>query len=225
MRDVSVGELESLLANNIGDPVRLESIIYEMKKGKELNGSDSQFIEELLTPKKIDTGNLSQGAEEVQYISDHLEPDEKVLEVATQSRFVPGGAFTTPNTIFATNKKIIIRNPTMLGMRENIEEIPYDQITSVKLEKGMFSSTIVIRSPGLSELSRLSSQSGLLAWGRGEDGAIDALPSDKAERILKIIKNGMAEARKKREHSTTVMGAGQSTARRHAGLHSPGCSQ
>ena len=32
----------------------------------------------------------------------------------------------------------------MLGMRENIEDIPYDKMTSVKLEKGIFSSSIPI---------------------------------------------------------------------------------
>ena len=34
-------------------------------------------------------------------------------------------------------------------MRENIVDIPYDIITSVKLEKGILSSTIRFRAPGL----------------------------------------------------------------------------
>jgi len=213
MNDEEVSEylelIEKLRKEKKGNPTDLDGYKQILIEDRKLHPSNLNYLKKLdgQIESKQDQSkqHLShESTEEVQYISDHLEPDEKVLEVATQSRFVPGGAFTTPNTIFATNKKIIIRNPTMLGMRENIEEIPYDQITSVKLEKGMFSSTIVIRSPGLSELSRLSSQSGLLAWGRGEDGAIDALPSDKAERILKIIKNGMAEARKRKEHPTTV---------------------
>ena len=141
--------------------------------------------------------------DEINKIKDHLEPGEKVLAIAKQSRFKPGGAFTSPNTVFATERRLIIRNPTMLGMRENVEDIPYDQITSVKIERGLFSSTLVIRSPGLSELSRLGGD--LLAWGRGEDGAIDSLPKDQAERILLIIKKGMAAARKKKEQSSTVV--------------------
>jgi hypothetical protein len=48
-------------------------------------------------------------------------------------------------------------------MRENIDDISYDKIISVKLEKGVFSATILIRARGLSEMSRLSKLSGLLA--------------------------------------------------------------
>src|SRR5215210_3048838 len=84
----------------------------------------------------------------------------------------------------------------MLGMRENIEDIPYDKMTSVKLEKGIFSSTILIRAPGLSEMSRVSKNSGLIAWGRGEDGQIDALSKDKGERLFTIIREGIGGAKK-----------------------------
>jgi hypothetical protein len=84
----------------------------------------------------------------------------------------------------------------MLGLRENIEDIPYDKMTSVKLEKGIFSSTILIRAPGLSEMSRVSKSSGLIAWGRGEDGQIDALSKDKGERLFTIIREGIGGAKK-----------------------------
>jgi hypothetical protein len=81
----------------------------------------------------------------------------------------------------------------MLGMRENIDDISYDKITSVKLEKGVFSATILIRARGPSEMSRLGKPSGLLAWGREGDGQIDAIPKDKAEQLLIIIKQRMSE--------------------------------
>ncbi len=130
---------------------------------------------------------------EIERIKDYLEPDDTVLLVAKQSKYKPGGAIISGgNTIYATNKKIIIRNPTMMGLRESVEEITYDQITSVKLEKGMFSSTVIIRSPGLSELSRMSRTSGLVAWGRGEEGQIDAIPKKKGEQLVRIIKERMA---------------------------------
>jgi hypothetical protein len=135
--------------------------------------------------------------EEIRKISNQLVQGEKVLLVAKQSRIRPGGsALTTPNTIFATDRRLLIRNPTMLGMRENVEDIPYDKITSVKLEKGMFSSTIVIRAPGLSDTTRIGRASDLIAWGRGEDGAIDAIPKDKAEKLLAVIRDGMDRAKK-----------------------------
>ena len=138
--------------------------------------------------------------EDIEKIKDHIDSDDNILIVAKQSKFKPGGAIISGgNTIFCTNKKIIIRNPSMLGLRESVEEIPYDKITSVKLEKGMFSSTIVIRSPGLSELSRMSGSSGLLAWGRNEEGQIDAIPKDKAEKIVRIIKEKMEEIKLSKE--------------------------
>ena len=135
--------------------------------------------------------------EEIQKIANRLGQDEKVRFVAKQSRKKPGGsALATPNIVFATDRRVIIRNPTMLGMRENIEDIPYDKMTSVKLEKGIFSSTILIRAPGLSEMSRVSKHSGLIAWGRGEDGQIDALPRDKGERLFTIIREGIDGVKK-----------------------------
>jgi hypothetical protein len=97
--------------------------------------------------------------------------------------------------VFATDKRVLIRNPTMGGMRENIEDIPYDRMTSVKLEKGVFSSTVPIRAPGLSEMSRVYKSSRMIVWGRGEDGQIDALPKDKGERLFTVIWEGIDRAK------------------------------
>jgi len=133
--------------------------------------------------------------QEIEKIKEILEPKENVLLIAKQGRLKPGGALVTPNTIFATEKRLIIRNPTMLGLRASIESIPYDQITSVKLEGGVFTSTLVIRSPGLSELTRLGRRTGLLAWGRGEEGSIDAIPKDKGKQLFYIVREGMERAR------------------------------
>jgi Bacterial PH domain len=142
--------------------------------------------------------------EEIRKIANRLDQDEKILFVAKQSRMKPGGsALATPNIVFATDKRVIIRNPTMLGMRENIEDIPYYNMTSVKLEKGVFSSTILIRAPGLSEMSRVSKSSGLIAWGRGEDGQIDALPKDKGEQLFTVIREGIDRAKKVAAQSST----------------------
>jgi len=134
-------------------------------------------------------------AKEIEKIKEMLDPDEHVLVIAKQARFKPGGALTAPNTIFATEKRFVIRNPTMLGLRASVESVPYDKITSIKVERGMFTSTLVIRSPGLSELTRLGQRTGLLAWGRGEEGSIDAIPKDRAEQLLKVATEGMERAK------------------------------
>jgi hypothetical protein len=73
--------------------------------------------------------------EEISKIAEMLNPDEKVLLVAKQSRIKPGGSHFTPNIIYATDRRIIVRDPYMLGIKENVVDIPYDIITSIKLEK------------------------------------------------------------------------------------------
>ena len=75
--------------------------------------------------------------EEISKITEMLNPDEKVLLVARQSRIKPGGSLHTPNVIYATDRRLIIRDPYMLGIKENVVDIPYDIVTSVKVEKGL----------------------------------------------------------------------------------------
>lgn len=141
---------------------------------------------------RFTTNLTSQGdLDEITKISDILNPDEKVLLVAKQSRIKPGGSKLTPNIVYATDKRIIIRDPYMLGMRENIVDIPYDIITSVKLEKGILSSTIRFRAPGLVSSSRLGMIDGLIDGEHDQDGKIDAIPKDKAEKLLETIREGM----------------------------------
>ncbi|MCP8323243.1 MAG: SHOCT domain-containing protein, partial [Candidatus Methylarchaceae archaeon HK02M2] len=60
---------------------------------------------------------------------------------------------------------------------------------------GLMSCTLVIRCPGLSELTRLGRSTGLLAWGRGEEGSIDAIPKSKGELLIAIIREGMKKAK------------------------------
>ena len=136
---------------------------------------------------------------EIEKIEDRLDDDEAVLEVAKQGRMNPGGAITTPNTIFATDRRLIIRNPTMLGARQNVEYFDYDKITNIKLEKGIFSSTIVLSYPGMDKLA------GLLTWGREDDGEIKGIPKDKADNILQIVRNAIVEAKKESQKPVQVV--------------------
>jgi hypothetical protein len=89
---------------------------------------------------------------EFKKIAERLDPDEKVLLVAKQSRVLPGGSMAAPNTIFAADKRFI-RDPSALGLRQSVEDLTFDKITSARLEKGVFSSTIVVRAPGFSTMA------------------------------------------------------------------------
>src|SRR5215207_487303 len=134
--------------------------------------------------------------EEINKISEMLNPDERVLLVARQSRIKPGGSHFTPNIIYATDRRIIVRDPYMLGIKENIVDIPYDIITSIKLEKGLLSSTIRFKASGLMSSTRLGMMDSIIEGEDDQTGIIEAIPKDKAEDSLEIIRSGMNDGRK-----------------------------
>jgi hypothetical protein len=135
--------------------------------------------------------------QEINKITEMLNPEEKVLLVARQSRIRPGGSHLTPNIIYATDRRIIIRDPYMLGIKENVVDIPYDIITSIKLEKGLLSSTIRFKAPGLMSSTRLGMMDSIVD---GEDndqgGVIEAIPKNKADDLIEIIRSGMQSSKK-----------------------------
>jgi len=140
----------------------------------------------------LDGGDL----EEINKISEMLNPDEKVLLVARQSKIKPGGSYFTPNTIYATERRIIIRDPYMLGIKANVVDIPYDIITSLKLEKGLLSSTIRFKAPGLMSSTKLGMIDSIIEGEDDETGIIESIPKDKAEDLLEIIRSGMQDSRR-----------------------------
>jgi hypothetical protein len=129
--------------------------------------------------------------EEISKIAEMLNPDERVLLVARQSRIKPGGSHFTPNIIYATDRRIIVRDPYMLGIKENLVDIPYDIITSIKLEKGLLSSTIIFKAPGLLSSTKLGMMDSIVDGEDDQGGIIEAIPKDKAEDLLEIIRSGM----------------------------------
>jgi hypothetical protein len=148
--------------------------------------------------------------EEIEKIRQMLNPNEEVFVVAKQSRLKPGGSKFTPNVVFATDRRIIIRDPSMLGLREDIVDIPYDMISSVRIDKGVFSSNIIFKAPGLINSSRRGRLDKLMMSDKDEikreqvgeeDGIITAIPKDKAEDLLEVIRNGMDRDREVYRHS------------------------
>lgn len=128
--------------------------------------------------------------EEIKKISKRLDSDEKVEIVAKQSKLRPGGSHTTPDTIFVTNKRLLIRDPSFFGAREDFESITYDKITSIELEKGMFSSAVKIMASGY----------------RGD---IDAISKEKAEKIVEYIKRSMENIKKQKTKVHTSINSDQ----------------
>ncbi len=123
---------------------------------------------------------------EVSALKGILWPDEKVLITVRQRRVGPGGSITTPTSVIATDKRILIVNKATLGMRKDYESIPYGEVTSVRLEHGMISSSVFIRVQGYSR------EAGLLKNGK-EEGEIDGLrnsdAAELADHINQILDN------------------------------------
>jgi Bacterial PH domain len=135
--------------------------------------------------------------EEIKEIAEMLNPNEEVFVVARQSRLKPGGSAFTPNIVFGTDRRIIIKDPCMLGLRENVVDIPYDMISSVRIDKGVFSSNVIFKAPGLissgrrGKLDKMMESYGDISELADEEGIITAIPKNKAEDLLEVIRNGM----------------------------------
>jgi PH (Pleckstrin Homology) domain-containing protein/putative oligomerization/nucleic acid binding protein len=145
--------------------------------------------------------------EEIKKICHMLNPNEEVFVVARQSRLKPGGSKFTPNVVFGTDRRIIIKDPCMLGLRENVVDIPYDMISSVRLDKGVFSSNVIFKAPGLISSGRrgkldkiMEGYENTAGLGGGEEGIITAIPKNKAEDLLEVIRNGMDKDREVYRH-------------------------
>jgi Bacterial PH domain/Short C-terminal domain len=128
---------------------------------------------------------------EIEKIEKILNSDEKVLLVARESRLMPGGSVLTPNNVIATDRRVIIRDPYMLGLKSELIDIPYDVITSVKLQKGVFTSTILFKAPTMVNKSKLGLMDENISGEDDQEGVIEALPKDKAEELLEIIRRRM----------------------------------
>jgi hypothetical protein len=135
--------------------------------------------------------------DEIKKIAEMLNPNEEVFVVARQSRLKPGGSHFTPNIVFATDRRIIIKDPSMLGLHEEVVDIPYDMITSVRLDKGVFSCNIIFRAPGLRSTGRLGMLEKLTGneYSDTGDTVITAIPKDKAQDLVEVIRNGMDRQR------------------------------
>lgn len=129
---------------------------------------DNDFEGELYDSREFSDKEL----EQVNKIRHRLDNGEQVQFIARQSKHRPGGSFTTPDTIFVTNKRIVIRDPSLLGVRENVVSVSYDKITSIELERGVFSSKIIIRAPGFAD-------------------EMEAISKKAAEQIVPYVKNSM----------------------------------
>ncbi len=113
-----------------------------------------------------------------------LWPEETIMVTATERRIGPGGALITPTTVIATDKRIIIINRATFGIRSDYEVIPYNRVTSVRMEKGIISSSVFLRVSGYT--SSGSGERGFMKPGE-QEGEISGLRQNDAKDLSDFI--------------------------------------
>jgi len=139
-------------------------------------------------------------AEEMKLVEGILVPGEEPIISVMQRRVGPGGSVTTPTTVVATDKRVIIINRASLGIRKDYEAIPYKQIASVRLEHGIISSSVFIRVEGY------DTDKGLLKNGR-QEGEIDGLRNNDAKELSDEINRRILSVTDSGESSTGGTGS------------------
>lgn len=120
-------------------------------------------------------------------ISRALDVDEKVLLV-TQSKMRLAGLPFTYYVIYATDRRLIVRDITLYGLKERTTGIPYSKIAEVSHKEGLFSSSIKLT------MSRIQGDSALPPQDQHDntegrvDCIIEHIPKDKAHDLVKIVR-------------------------------------
>lgn len=118
--------------------------------------------------------------DDVKEVKNVLWPNEKIMGTVKQRRVGPGGSVTVPTSVVITDQRLIILNRATLGIRHDYEVIPYNSISSVRLEEGIISSSVFIRVQGY------DTDKGLLQKGR-QEGEIDGLRNKDAKELANFI--------------------------------------
>jgi hypothetical protein len=108
-------------------------------------------------------------------IQELLIPGEEVFHAVRQARLEQA---ITPDSIFVTTHRIIIRRPTTLGLRRNITDYRYTDMANTKIEKGLINSSIYIEMRFLSE-----------------DCVLRGIPNRSAAQIFRTIEGQIAKTR------------------------------
>jgi hypothetical protein len=100
-------------------------------------------------PKKSVTGILTGLEIKVpKDIQELLIPGEKVLHAVRQARIEQA---ITPDSIFVTTYRVIVRRPSTLGLRRSTTDYRFTDMANTRIEKGLINSSIFIDMRFLSE--------------------------------------------------------------------------
>ena len=81
--------------------------------------------------------------------------NEHIIVSASQNRLVPGGSINTPNAVYITNIRVLYKDPRWLGMKADIVDVSYKDISNTRLKRGVFSTEIYLKARHHSDEVRL----------------------------------------------------------------------
>jgi len=100
--------------------------------------------------------------------------EEEILLTATQSKTAPGGSLSTPNSIYVTNTRVIFKNPKLFGLKADIIDANYRDISNVRLKRGLFSTEIYLKTRN-----------------RADEIVLPAVDKQIANEVINLIQNGL----------------------------------
>ncbi len=99
---------------------------------------------------------------------------EDILLTAKQAKGVPGGSLSTPNSIYVTNAWVIFKNPKLFGLKADMIDVNYRDISKVRLKRGMFSTEIYLNTRN-----------------RAEEISLPAVDKQIAQHVINVIQKGI----------------------------------
>jgi ribosomal protein L40E len=73
-----------------------------------------------------------------------LLPGEQVIFIASQSKVAPGGSIS-PNSIYITNMRVLYKDPRWFGLKADILDVSYKDISTVMLKRGVFTTELYFK--------------------------------------------------------------------------------
>jgi hypothetical protein len=155
-----------------------------------LFGFGTKRVINIDTDPKLTTNQIKDEDElyRITEISSMLDINEKVMLVINQSKLRLVGLPFTSYVIYATDRRIIIRDISLHGLKENTIGLPYSLITEINHEEGLVSARIRLKikrardDKGKDLLDRYEITGNDFEW------IIEHVPNSKAQRLVKIVR-------------------------------------
>lgn len=104
-----------------------------------------------------------------------LDADEKILFSIRQKKYRPA---INIESATITNKRVILRRPSMMRMKKSYADYGYSDITNIILDKGPLRSTIMLN-------LRMDAN----------DLVIEDIPNEMAQQAFRLIREGIDQSR------------------------------